>query len=304
MRSEPINSQTLPDARAGQSRPLVTRSRERIQRELLQQIVLLILIFAGALLFLIPWIWMILTAGKSSDEIWRVPPIWIPENYQWQNYIDAWKSSDFSIYFGNTTYISLLNVIAVTFSCSLAAFAFARIQFPGRDILFVLVLSTMMLPTQVTLIPLFIIFSKLGWVNTHNPLIVPLFFGDAFSIFLLRQFLLTLPREYDEAALLDGCSRIGLFFRILLPQIMPALMVVAIYQFTWSWNDFFGPLIYLNSPDLFTITLGLQRFVGRNQTNIQFVMAMTAVSAIVPISVFFFTQRVFLQGIVITGVKG
>jgi len=162
----------------------------------------------------------------------------------------------------------------------------------------------MMLPSQVTLIPLFIIFSKIGWVNTLNPLVVPLFFGDAFSIFLLRQFMMTLPREYDEAALIDGCSRIGLFFRILLPQIMPALIVVAIYQFTWSWNDYFGPLIYLNSTNLFTITLGLQRFVGRTQTNIQFLMAMTAVSAIVPIAVFFFTQRTFLQGIVITGIKG
>ncbi len=304
MRSDPINSQSLQDVIADPGRPVVYSSRTRIQRHLLQQTVLLLLICAGALLFLIPWFWMILTAGKSADEIWHVPPIWIPENYQWQNFIDAWNSYDFAIFFGNTTYISLLNVVAVVFSCSLAAFAFSRIQFPGRDILFVLVLSTMMLPTQVTLIPLFIIFSKLGWVNTHNPLIVPLFFGDAFSIFLLRQFLMTLPREYDEAALLDGCSRIGLFFRILLPQIVPALIVVGIYQFTWSWNDFFGPLIYLNSPDLFTITLGLQRFVGKNQTNIQYVMAMTGVSALVPITVFFLTQRTFLQGIVVTGVKG
>ena len=286
-------------------KPLVAApSRARLQRQILQQSGLLLLTFAGALLFLIPWFWMIFTAGKTADEIWHVPPIWIPENYQWYNYIEAWNSYDFDIFFRNTTYISLLNVIAVVFSCSLAAFAFSRIQFPGRNVLFVLVLSTMMLPSQVTLIPLFIIFSKLGWVNTHNPLIIPLFFGDAFSIFLLRQFLLTLPREYDEAALIDGCSRIGLFFRILLPQIVPALIVVAIYQFTWSWNDFFGPLIYLNSPDLFTITLGLQRFVGRNQTDVQNVMAMTAVSALVPITVFFFSQRTFLQGIVITGVKG
>jgi multiple sugar transport system permease protein len=283
---------------------MATPSRARLQRTILQQGVLLFLTLAGSLLFLIPWFWMILTAGKASAEIWQVPPVWFPESYQWQNYVDAWNRSDFGTFFRNTGLIASLNVVAVLFSCSLAAFAFARIEFPGRNALFVLVLSTMMLPAQVTLIPLFIIFSKLGWVNTHNPLIVPLFFGDAFSIFLLRQFLLTLPREYDEAALLDGCSRIGLFFRILLPQIVPALIVVAIYQFTWSWNDFFGPLIYLNSPHLFTITLGLTRFVGRSGPNVQFLMAMTAVSALVPITVFFLTQRTFLQGIVITGVKG
>jgi ABC-type glycerol-3-phosphate transport system permease component len=162
----------------------------------------------------------------------------------------------------------------------------------------------MMLPAQVTLIPLFMIFSKLGWVNTFKPLVVPLFFGDAFSIFLLRQFLLTLPRDYDEAALIDGCSRIGVFWRILLPQIAAPLIVVAIYQFTYSWNDFFGPLIYLNSPELFTITLGLTRFMGRTQTDIQYLMAMTIISTLVPIVIFFITQRTFLQGIVITGVKG
>jgi ABC-type glycerol-3-phosphate transport system permease component len=144
----------------------------------------------------------------------------------------------------------------------------------------------------------------LGWVNTLKPLVVPLFFGDAFSIFLLRQFFLTLPREYDEAALIDGCTRMGVFFRILLPQIRPALLVVAIYQFTWSWNDFFAPLIYLNSPKLFTVTLGLSRFMGRTQTDVQYLMAMTVVSTLVPIAIFFFTQRVFLQGIVISGVKG
>ncbi len=162
----------------------------------------------------------------------------------------------------------------------------------------------MMLPAQVTLIPLFMIFSKLGWVNTFKPLVVPLFFGDAFSIFLLRQFLLTIPRDYDEAALIDGCSRFGVFWRILLPQITAALIVVGIYQFTYSWNDFFGPLIYLNSPERFTITLGLTRFMGRTQTDIQYLMAMTVVSTLVPIVIFFFTQRTFLQGIVITGVKG
>jgi multiple sugar transport system permease protein len=276
----------------------------RAARRVWHQTWLLALIVPGVLLFLTPWVWMILTAGKSSTEIWKIPPVWIPAQYDWANYIEAWNKGDFLTFYRNTTLISVLNVVAVIFSCSIAAYAFARINFPGRNTLFVVVLATMMLPSQVTLIPIFMIFSKLGWVNSFKPLVVPLFFGDAFSIFLLRQFLMTLPRDLDEAALLDGCSRFGVFFRILAPQIRSALIVVAIYQFTWSWNDFFAPLIYLNSPTLFTITLGLTRFMGRTQTDIQYLMAMTVVSTLVPIVIFFVTQRVFLQGIVITGVKG
>lgn len=281
-----------------------TRQGRRPWSEVGRQLLIILLILPGALLFMTPWIWMILTAGKETTDIWKIPPVWIPPAYQWQNFIEGWQKGNFATFYLNTTLIALLNVAAVVTSCSLAAYAFARIQFPGRNTLFLIVLSTMMLPAQVTLIPLFMIFSKLGWVNTFRPLVVPLFFGDAFSIFLLRQFLLSIPRDYDEAALIDGCSRIGVFFRILLPQISAALIVVAIYQFTYSWNDFFGPLIYINSPELFTITLGLTRFMGRTQTDIQYLMAMTIVSTLVPIVIFFFTQRTFLQGIVITGVKG
>lgn len=283
-----------------------TRGRSWVAtaRQAVRQAVMILLILPGALLFMTPWVWMILTAGKQTADIWKIPPVWLPAVYQWQNFIAGWQKGNFATFYLNTTFISLLNVVAVVASCSLAAYAFARITFPGRNTLFLIVLSTMMLPAQVTLIPLFMIFAKLGWVNTFRPLVVPLFFGDAFSIFLLRQFLLSIPRDYDEAALIDGCSRIGVFFRILLPQIRAALIVVAIYQFTYSWNDFFGPLIYLNSPTLFTITLGLTRFMGRTQTDIQYLMAMTVVSTLVPIIIFFVTQRIFLQGIVITGVKG
>ncbi|RIK26460.1 MAG: hypothetical protein DCC55_39970 [Chloroflexi bacterium] len=289
-------SPAAPALAYGRSRP--------VWREIARQLGLTALVLPGAALFLTPWVWIILTAGKESKLIWQIPPVWIPPSYRWQNFMEAWQQGNFATFYTNTALIALLNVVAVVFSCSIAAYAFARLTFPGRDVLFLVVLSTMMLPAQVTLIPLFMIFSKLGWVNTFRPLVVPLFFGDAFSIFLLRQFLLTIPRDYDEAALIDGCSRFGVFWRILLPQITAALIVVAIYQFTYSWNDFFGPLIYLNSPELFTITLGLTRFMGRTQTDIQYLMAMTVVSTLAPIVIFFFTQRVFLQGIVITGVKG
>ena len=269
-----------------------------------RQFGLLILVLPGASLFLIPWLWMLSTAGKETALIWKTPPVWIPPVYHWENFIKAWLQGDFAVYYLNTFYISGMNVIGILISSVLAAYAFARIRFPGRDILFVIVLSTMMLPRQVTLIPLYMIFSELGWINTFKPLIVPLFFGDAFSIFLLRQFFLTISRELDDAALIDGCRRLGVLFRILLPLTRPALAVVAIFNFTWAWNEFFTPLIYLDSPKLFPITLGLHRFIGRAQIDIQFLMAMTIVSTLIPIGIFFLTQRYFIQGIVITGIKG
>jgi multiple sugar transport system permease protein len=257
-----------------------------------------------ALLFLMPWAWMLSTAGKSSDLIWKMPPVWIPPVYHWENFPEAWRMGTFGRYYLNTLFICVVAVFGVVMSSTLAAYAFARIRFPGRQILFVIVLSTMMLPIQVTLIPLYMIFSKLGWVNSFRPLLVPLFFGDAFSIFLLRQFFMTVPRDYDDAALIDGCSRLGVLFRILMPMVRPAIIVVAIFTFTWAWNDYLGPLIYLNSPNLFTITLGLTRFMGRTSVEIQYLMAMTAVSTLLPVVIFFLTQRFFIQGIVITGLKG
>jgi ABC-type glycerol-3-phosphate transport system permease component len=287
-----------------QKRFSYSRPTGPLLRSVVHQAWLWILVVPGAALFLTPWVWMLLTAGKDKSLIWRIPPVWIPPTYRWANYVEAWLKGDFITFFSNTAFVASLNVVAVVMSCSIAAFAFSRIQFPGRTTLFVIVLSTMMLPMQVTLIPLFMIFSWLEWVNTFKPLVVPLFFGDAFSIFLLRQFFLTLPRELDDAALIDGCSRFAVFWRILLFQVRPALMVVAIFQFTYSWNDFFAPLIYINSPKLFTITLGLSRFKGRTEVDIQYLMAMTVVSTLVPIAIFFVTQRTFLQGIVITGIKG
>jgi multiple sugar transport system permease protein len=290
---------------------LAERARLRLRRRqrkavlaVLKQALLIALVIPGAMLFLTPWAWMISTAGKETAYIWRMPPVWIPPVFHWDNFIKAWQMGDFGVYYRNTAFICLLNVVGVIASSSLAAYAFARLRYPGRNALFLIVLSTMMLPGQVTMIPLYVFFSKLGWVNTLKPLTIPYFFGDAFSIFLLRQFFLTISQEMDDAARIDGCSRIGVFLRILVPLTRPALAVVGIFTLTWAWNDFMGPLIYLNSPRLFTITLGLRRFVGRTSTDIQFLMAMTAVSTIVPIIAFFTTQRYFIQGIVITGIKG
>ncbi|MHB0856792.1 MAG: carbohydrate ABC transporter permease [Anaerolineae bacterium] len=280
------------------------RDRGRKSRRVLKQVLLLALVIPGAVLFLTPWAWMISTAGKASSEIWQMPPIWIPESYQFANFVKAWEMGDFAVYFRNTIFLAVVGLVGTTLSSAIVAYAFARLRFPGRGLLFGIILSTMMLPAQVTMIPLYMIFSKLGWVNSFRPLLVPLFFGDAFSIFLLRQFYMTISPEMDDAALIDGCSRFGVLFRILLPLVKPALAVVAIFTFTWTWNSFMGPLIYLNSPKFFPITLGLRRFMGHTRTDIQFLMAMTAASTVVPIVIFFTTQRYFIQGIVITGVKG
>ena len=278
-------------------------TRKRI-RAVLRQPVLVALVLPLAVLFLMPWAWMLSTAGKNMAEIFTVPPIWIPESYRWENFALAWSMGSFGAYYRNTAIITAANVIGYTISSTIAAYAFARLRWKGRGTVFLVVLATMMLPSQVTLIPLYIIFSKLRWTNSLRPLIVPALFGDAFSIFLLRQFFMTIPRDMDEAALIDGCSHFGVLFRILLPMIRPAVAVVAIMTFTWSWNMYMGPLIYLSTPELFPIVLGLQRFVGRARTNIQFLMAMTAVSTLVPVTLFFATQRYFIQGVVITGVKG
>jgi len=230
--------------------------------------------------------------------------VWIPPDYEWRNFIDSWNQLPFPTFYKNTLTITVLTVLGVLISSSLAAFAFARLRFPGRQLLFIIVLTTMMLPWHVTIIPQYIFYTKLHWVNTLKPLWVQWWFGDAFSIFLLRQFFMTVPLDMDDAALIDGCSRFGTFWRILLPLSKPALAVVAIFQFTWSWNNFMSPLIYLNSIKLFPVSLGLRLFQERSGTNIQYMMAQTVVYLIPVLLLFFIAQKRFIQGIVISGVKG
>jgi ABC-type glycerol-3-phosphate transport system permease component len=267
-------------------------------------LILLVIAAAGSIIFLIPFAWMISTAGKSGELVWRVPPVWIPPDYEWRNFIDSWNQLPFPTFYKNTLTITVLTVLGVLISSSLAAFAFARLRFPGRQLLFIIVLTTMMLPWHVTIIPQYIFYTKLHWVNTLKPLWVQWWFGDAFSIFLLRQFFMTVPLDMDDAALIDGCSRFGTFWRILLPLSKPALAVVAIFQFTWSWNNFMSPLIYLNSIKLFPVSLGLRLFQERSGTNIQYMMAQTVVYLIPVLLLFFIAQKRFIQGIVISGVKG
>ena len=263
-----------------------------------------VLLIIGAAIFSVPFFWMVTTSLKTMGEVLRFPPKWIPIPPHFENYVAAWNYLPFERFVLNTGIITVLSTIGYVLSCSLSAFGFSRLQFRGRNFFFTVLLATMMLPAQVTLIPQFVLFQKLGWLNTLKPLIVPAYFGSAFYIFLLRQFFLTLPIELDEAARIDGASTFTIFSRIILPLGKPALSTVAIFAFIYNWNDFFRPLIYLTSPEKMTLAVGLQLFRGRFSSDFNNLMAGSTMAILPVFVVFFFAQRTFVQGIALTGLKG
>ncbi len=273
-------------------------------RKISQRGLVYLLLLAGAILFLIPFVWMLSTSLKEGPQVYRWPPVWIPDPVRFDNYMKAWNLLPFVQFYWNTVRISFLSIIGTVLSCTLAAYGFARLRFRGRDTLFVLLLATLMLPNQVTMIPQYIWFAKLGWVNTYLPLIVPSFFGNPFSIFLLRQFFMTLPHELDDAAKIDGCSFFGIYAKIILPLSKAAVGVVAIFSFTYHWNDFLYPLIYLQSIEQFTISLGLRMFQTNTFVDMQSLMAMSVVALIPQLVIFFIAQRHLVQGVVLSGIKG
>jgi multiple sugar transport system permease protein len=263
-----------------------------------------LLLIAGGVIFLIPFIWMLSTSLKEGPQVYTWPPVWIPNPVRLDNYSNAWDLLPFPQFYWNTVRITLLSIVGTVVSCSLAAYGFARLRFRGRDFLFVILLATMMLPSQVTLIPQYVWFAQLGWVNSYLPLIVPSFFGNPFSIFLLRQFFMTIPHDLDDAAKIDGCSFFGIYSRIIMPLSKAAVGVVAIFSFTYNWNDFLNPLIYLQSMEQFTISLGLRMFQTNTYVDMQSLMAMSVVALVPQLVIFFLAQRYFVQGVVLTGIKG
>jgi len=278
-----------------------TKTRRRIALDTTDYILLILL----SMIILIPVFWMLSTALKSDSEVFLFPPVWIPAKLHWNNFKRALTFLPFVRYFLNTSTITFLAMVGQFLSSPLVAYAFARLRARGKDALFILLLSTMMLPTQVTMIPTFILFKELGWVDTFAPLILPNFFGSAYFIFLLRQFFSTISPELSDAATIDGCGYFGIFTRIILPLSKPALATMAIFTFMWNWNDFMSPLIYLSSTEKWTLTLGLSRFRGMyGMTAWNLLMAASLVTLLPCITLFFFAQRYFIQGIVITGVKG
>ncbi len=280
-------------------RPVTLNPRRIAGRALLYGVVA-----AGALVFSLPFIWMISTSVKPGAEVYVVPPRWIPSTFEWANFREPWENLPFLTFYKNSVVVTFVNIVATLLSSSLVAYGFARVRFRGRGPLFVLLISTLMLPQQVTLVPLYLLFTKLGLVNTLWPLMIQSFFGHAFSIFLLRQYMMTIPHEMDDAARIDGCGWFDIYWRIILPLSAPALGVVAIFSFQQHWSDFFHPLIYLNTSDVFTVPLGLAMLNSRYATAVQQTMAMTLVSIIPMLVVFFIAQRKFIQGLTITGVKG
>lgn len=259
----------------------------------------------GLVVVLFPIFWMLSTSLKGQIEALKMPPNWIPAQFQWHNYYDALTFNPFGRYFANTLYFAGMVVLAEVISNSFIAFGFARLRAPGRNFLFVLVLATLMIPGEVTLIPQYILFSKLKWLNSYRPLIIPAWFGSAYLIFLLRQFYMGLPKEYDEAAVMEGASYLDIWARIILPLSKPALGAVGIMSFIFHWNMYQGPLIYLNDNAKYPVSLGLSMFrTPFGGTPWHWYMA-ASLTVIAPcIIVFFIAQRYFIQGIVISGVKG
>ena len=259
----------------------------------------------GGVAFAMPFFWMVSMALKPSDQIFVFPPIWLPNPIRWQNFTEGWSMYfPFWTFLLNTIIITGNNVVGNIVSCTLIAYGFARIKVREADVLFALVLATMMVPEQVTMIPVYYLFTKLGWVNTFLPLMVPAWFGYPFFIFLLRQFFLTLPHELDDAARIDGCSTWGILYRILLPLCKPALAAVAIFAFIRNWNSFLYPLIYLNDLDKYTLQLGLNMYRGQYYAEFHLMMAVALLVLIPVIIVFFVAQKYFIQGIALTGIKG
>ena len=287
-----------------------TRRRARLDRQLLLagqivgKIIIHLIVATGAFFFMLPFAWMVSTSLKQGAYVMRMPPVWIPPKFMWENYIVPWTMQKFSLFYRNTAIIVTCNVIGTMVSSTIIAYAFARLRFPGRNALFLTVLASLMLPGQVTLIPRYVLFSRLGWVDTWYPLIVPTSLGSAFHIFMLRQYFMTISRELDDAAKIDGCNLLGIFFRIILPLSRPALGVVGIFELMFWWNNFFTPLIYLNRPERMTISIGLRLFQTRDEGHLEWTMAMTVLSVIPLIIIFFLAQRRFIQGIVLTGIKG
>jgi multiple sugar transport system permease protein len=268
------------------------------------RIVSRVLLYAGGALFLLPLFWMASSSLKPEYEILAFPPRWLPLPPRWANYPEALTYVPFGRYALNTLTISGITIVGHLLSCTVVAYGFARLEVPGRDALFVVLLATMMLPYPVTMVPLYVLFNRLGWVNSFLPLTVPAFFGHPFYIFLLRQYLMTIPREYEEAARVDGASLPRILWHIILPLSMPALATMAIFTFQGTWNDFLGPLIYLHRQSLYTVSLGLHFFRATYTVRWAYLMAASLVTVLPVIVVFALAQRAFVEGITVSGIKG
>ncbi len=264
---------------------------------------LYLLLLVGAVVFLLPFWFMVAASFMPLEQIMGPGLKLWPEVFRPLNYVEAFTVQPMGRFFLNTTFITVLAVIGTVVSCTLGGWGFSRPWFPGRNLFFLLVLSVLMIPGQVTMIPLYLIFTSFGWIDSYLPLIVPHFFGSAFYVFMVRQFFLTLPPELMEAATIDGCGQLRTFWSIALPLVKPAVVTVAVFTFVAVWNEFFGPLLYLNSPKKYTLPLGLTAFRGEPFAHYDYLMAASTVAILPVLAVFLFFQRYFVQGLASTGLK-
>ena len=284
----------------------VTRQRNPQLGETIRKIIVYALLIFLSLIFLFPLFWMITTALKTETQIFQWPPQWIPNPVMWSNFRDAFSNPNlpFSIFVGNTLLIELGVVTGRLVSCTLVAYGFARLNAPGKNFLFTILLATLMLPRAAILIPEYILFNRIGWVNTFLPLIVPAWFGEAYAIFLMRQFFMTIPRELEEAAVIDGANTPRIIWSVIVPLSTPVLSVIAILTFKDTWNDFLTPLLYLNTASKYTVSVGLAYFNGQNNVQMSLLMAASLTMMLPIVVLFIFAQRAFVEGISLTGLKG
>jgi ABC-type glycerol-3-phosphate transport system permease component len=294
----PQQSTPAPLPRAKQS--LLGIRAQRVVRT----IVVYALLIGLTVVFILPFMWMVSTSLKQQQDVFTYPPSFFPTSFEWQNYIKGWNILPFSTFLRNSLIVTFANVIGNLISCSLVAFGFARLRGRGKDFLFLLLLATIMIPREVTIVPRFLLFKEVGLVNTLWPLILPAWFGYPFFIFLLRQFFMSIPHDLDEAARIDGASTFGIFWKIILPLSKPALATVAIFAFIGNWSNLLDPLIYLRSTDLYTLALGLNLFRGLNFTQFNLLMAVSIITLVPVLVIFFLSQRLFVQGVNLTGMGG
>jgi ABC-type glycerol-3-phosphate transport system permease component len=291
-----------------QRQQVISLRKKRSNTEAVAHTIVFTILLIGAVIMIAPFVFLVSSSLKVETQIFQFPISWIPNPVRWMNYVDALTQKPFGLYFGNTMIMVIFNQIAILGTASICGYALARIDFPGRDFWFSVALATMMLPYYVTMVPQFILFSRLGWMDTYLPLIVPYFFGGgAFNIFLFRQFFRTIPEDFSDAARIDGCSEFGIFWRIFLPLSTPVLITISIFTFMASWNDFIGPLLYINSPEKFTVALGLATYrsmMGVGRTRWDLLMAASVAMTTPIVLLFFVLQRYFIKGVVMSGIKG
>jgi multiple sugar transport system permease protein len=264
------------------------------------------LLILVSLIFVVPFYWMLITSVKTQTTVFTIPIQWFPSSLHLENYLTVanYPTFPFLRFMWNSIYYSSMVTLGTVLSCAAVGYGFARLRFPGRDLLFTITVATLMIPFIVTLIPTFVIFKTLGWIGGYAPLIVPSFFGSGFFIFMMRQFFLGLPKELDDAARVDGAGEFRIFWQIMLPLVQPALLVMAIFTFTWTWQEFFQPLVYLQDASKFPLSLGLFTFRARRNTDWHLMMAGATLTTLPLVIIFFVAQRYFLEGIKLTGIKG